>query len=128
MKITSFNPLIVTKDAEAVIALFEAMGFERRHKKTGINGKDVTSVRMRYTNEDGKIFHVDVTHASVEQDISTIRMNIDNFDEAYEMLQAKGFRNAQGEKITDTSSSRSTMMVSPSGFSISIAQHIKDHD
>ena len=128
MKITSFNPLIVTKDAEAVIALFEAMGFERRHKKTGINGKDVTSVRMRYTNEDGKNFHVDVTHASVEQDISTIRMNIDNFDEAYEMLQAKGFRNAQGEKITDTGSSRSTMMVSPSGFSISIAQHIKDHD
>ena len=31
MTITSFNPLIVTQDAEAVIALFEAMGFERRH-------------------------------------------------------------------------------------------------
>ena len=59
-KITSFNPLIVTKDAEATIALFEALGFERRHMKTG--------------------------------------------------------------------SSKSTMMVSPSGFSISIAEHIKNHD
>ena len=31
MKITSFNPLIVTKDAASTIALFEALGFERRH-------------------------------------------------------------------------------------------------
>lgn len=128
MKITTFNPLIVTKDAESVIALFEALGFERRHMKTGINGKDISSVRMRYTNEDGKTFHVDVTSAPVPQDIATIRMNVDNFDEAYEALEAKGFKNAQGEKITDTGSSRSTMMVSPSGYSISIAQHIKNHD
>lgn len=128
MKITTFNPLIVTKDAESVIALFEALGFERRHMKTGINGKDISSVRMRYTNEDGKTFHVDVTSTPVPQDIATIRMNVDNFDEAYEALEAKGFKNAQGEKITDTGSSRSTMMVSPSGYSISIAQHIKNHD
>lgn len=128
MKITSFNPLIVTENAEAVIALFEALGFERRHMKTGINDKDISSVRMRYTGEDGKTFHVDVTSAPVPQDISTIRMNVDDFDEACEMLAAKGFKNAQGEKITDTGSSRSTMMVSPSGFSISIAQHIKNHD
>ena len=38
MKITSFYPSIVTKNAEATIALFEALGFERRHTKTGING------------------------------------------------------------------------------------------
>ena len=128
MKITSFNPLIVTKDAENVIKLFEALGFERRHKKTGINDTDITSVRMRYTGEDGKVFHVDVTSAPVPKDIASIRMNVDNFDEAYEMLKAKGFVNAQGDRITDTGSSRSTMMVSPSGFSISVAQHIKKHD
>lgn len=34
MKITSFNPLIVTRDAENVIRLFEELGFERRHRKT----------------------------------------------------------------------------------------------
>ena len=37
MTITAFNPCIITKDAESVIALFEALGFERRHTKTGIN-------------------------------------------------------------------------------------------
>lgn len=41
MKITSFNPMIVTNDAESVIALFEALGFECRHKKTGINDTDI---------------------------------------------------------------------------------------
>lgn len=128
MKITSFNPLIITKDAESVIALFEALGFERRHKKTGINGKDITSVRMRHEGEDGKVFHVDVTQADVEKDITTIRMNVSDFDEAYEMLKARGFINAQGDRITDTGSSRSTMMVSPTGFTISIAQHIRKED
>ena len=128
MTITSFNPLIVTKDAEAAIALFEALGFERRHMKTGINDKDITSVRMRYTGEDGKVFHVDVTSAPVERDITTIRMNIRDFDEAYKLLEEKGFTNAQGGRITNTGSSKSTMMVSPSGYSISIAEHIRNHD
>ena len=128
MQITSFNPMIVTKDAASVIALFEALGFERRHMKTGINDSDITSVRMRYTNEDGKVFHVDVAQAHVEKDIATIRMNIRDFDEAYQMLQEKGFVNTQGDRITRTSSSESTMMVSPSGFTISITEHIRDHE
>ena len=38
--------MIVTGDAENAIALFEAMGFERTHKKTGINDKDITTIRM----------------------------------------------------------------------------------
>ncbi|MCR4600254.1 MAG: hypothetical protein K5767_00750 [Clostridia bacterium] len=124
MTITTFNPMIVTKDAEATIALFEALGFERRHKKTGINDKDITTVRMRYTGEDGKVFHVDISQAPVEQDIPSIRMNVRDFDEARKMLEEKGFKNAQGERITDTGSSRSTMMISPSGFTITVAEHI----
>ena len=128
MQITSFNPMIVTKDAASVIALFEALGFERRHMKTGINDSDITSVRMRYTNEDGKVFHVDVAQAHVEKDIATIRMNIRDFDETYQMLQEKGFVNAQGDRITRTSSSESTMMISPSGFTINITEHIRDHE
>jgi len=31
MKITGFNPLIVTKDAEPVITLFEELGFAKQH-------------------------------------------------------------------------------------------------
>ena len=127
MTITAFNPCIITKDAESVIALFEALGFERRHTKTGIND-EFTSVRMRYTCEDGKVFHVDITQAPVPQDITAIRMNVRDFDEAYKMLEDKGFVNAQGDKITETGTSKSTMMVSPSGFSISVSEHIRKED
>ena len=127
MKITAFNPQIVTKDAESLIALFEALGFERRHKKTGINDAGITSVRMRYTSEDGKVFHVDIAESPrVPRDITSIRMNVDDFDEAYRMLEEKGFKNAQGDRITNTGTSKSTMMVSPSGFPISVTEHIKD--
>ena len=59
------------------------------------------------------------------QEGTFIRMNIRDFDEAYKMLEEKGFKNAQGEKITETGSSKSTMMVSPSGFSINITEHIR---
>ena len=128
MEITTFNPAIISSDAKSVIALFEELGFERRHTKTGINDKDITSVRMRYTNEDGKVFHVDVTQAPVPRDMTAIRMNVRDFDEAYKLLEEKGFKNAQGDRITHTGSSESTMMVSPSGFSISVTEHIRKHD
>ena len=36
-------------------------------------------------------FHVDVAQADVPRDMTIIRMNVDNFDEAYEYLTAKGF-------------------------------------
>ena len=122
MQITSFNPLIITKNAEETIKLFEALGFERRHQKTGINGKDIVSVSMK----DANGFHVDITKTdSVPQDITSIRMNVRDFDEAYEFLTARGFKNAQGTKVTDTGSSKATMMVSPSGFTISLVEHIR---
>ena len=33
MKITSFNPMIITANADDIIKTFEALGFERRHEK-----------------------------------------------------------------------------------------------
>ena len=128
MTITTFNPAIVTKDPESVIALFEALGFEKRHTKTGINDSDITNVRMRYTSEDGKIFHVDVAKAPVLRDITAIRMNVRDFEEAKKMLEENGFKNAQGDKVTHTPSSVATMMVSPSGFAINLGEHIREHD
>ena len=120
MKITGFRPLIVSKNSEDLVKLFEDLGFERRHKKTGINGEDISAVVMKDPNG----FRVNVT----QLDITSIAMNVDNFEEAYDFLTAHGFKNAQGDKITDTGSSKATMMVSPTGFSISLSQHIKKED
>ena len=121
MKITGFRPLIVTKNAAEIIALFEALGFERRHTKTGIND-DVTAVAMK--DENG--FRLNVAQSGqIPQDLTAIAMNVDNFEEAYEFLTARGFKNAQGGKVTETGSSKATLMISPSGFGISLSEHIK---
>jgi len=125
MKITAFNPLIVSKDAKAVTELFEALGFAHAHKKTGINDEDITIFDMKHP--DG--FRVDIAQVDhMPQDMTAIRMNVRDFDEAYEFLTSKGFKNAQGEKVTDTGSSKATLMVSPSGFAISLAEHIRKED
>ncbi len=122
MKVTAFNPLILSKDAKEITELFEALGFEYRHTKTNINDKDITSFDMKHP--DG--FRVDVAQVEqMPQDMTAIRMNVRDFDEAYEFLTAHGFKNSQGDRITDTGSSKATLMVSPSGYAISLAQHIK---
>ena len=122
MKITAFNPMILTKNAEETIAIFEALGFEKRHTKTGINDKDISAIDMK--NPDG--FRISIVKAEmIPQDFVSIRMNVRYLDETIKTLEEKGFKNAQGAKITDTGSSKATMMVSPSGFSISVAEHIR---
>ena len=124
MKFTSFNPLIVTKDSEAAISLFEALGFEKIHRIEAKedNGTDITTVCMK--NENG--FRVDVAQANgVERDLTLIRMNVDNFEEAFEWLKSKGFRPAREETL-DTRTNKSTMMISPSGYAFDLCQHIKD--
>ena len=125
MKITSFNPLIVTKDAESAIALFEELGFARRHTKEGISENNVTDVRMK----DANGFHVDVSQGTGEW--TMIRMNVDNLEEAIAFLEARGFhkaRHAVANKTIDTGSSMFNIMVSASGFILAVSQHIKDHD
>ena len=123
MKITSFNPLIVTKNAEPVISLFEELGFERRHVKEGISKNSATDTRMK----DANGFYVDITQGDGEW--TMIRMNVDNLEEAVEFLEARGFHKARHDaanETIDTASSKINVMVSPTGTIISVSQHIKD--
>lgn len=126
MKITTFNPQIITKDAEAVAKLFEVLGFERRHNPTGIGELDVTGIRMK----DANGFYLDISQPDMQlpQDLTAMRMNVDNFAEAYALLTAHGFKNFYGDQTVCTKASESAIMISPSGFVINLVQHIKDHD
>ena len=123
MMITSFNPMIITANADDIIKTFEALGFERRHEKANIDDKTGSSVRMK--DADG--FHVDIAQVDViPQDMTAIKMNVRDFDEAYDFLTAHGFIIVPGGKITDTGSSKSVMMVSPSGYAINVAYHFRE--
>lgn len=124
MKITTFNPQIITKDMEPVIKLFEELGFEKAHKKEGIGEHDVTGIQMRDPNG----FKLDISQADFlpVDSVVSIRMNVDDFDEAYNMLIERGFKNFYGDKTADTPSSKSAVMISPSGFTINLVKHIKN--
>ena len=123
MKITTFNPMILSKNADEIIKLFEALGFEKRHQVDDIDDRDISSVRM--TDANG--FHVDVARVeSMERDMTTMRMNVSDFDEAYECLKAHGFKNIRGEDhAVESATAKSCLMVAPSGFTIQLTQHIK---
>lgn len=123
MKITGFCPLIVTKDPEAVMKIFEDLGFEKKHTKTDIEGGDNTHYAMKDAN--GNRINI-ASSETIPQDITSMSINVDNFQEAYDFLIAHGFVNPRGDKVTDTSSSRATMLIAPSGFPVTISEHIKN--
>ncbi len=122
MKITTFNPLIITKDPESAIKLFEDLGFEKHHIKENISESKTTDVRMK----DANGFYVDV--AKGDGEYTMIRVNVDHFEEAIEFFMAHGFRKPRHEtasKIVDTGSSKYTLVVSPSGYILAVSEHIK---
>ena len=126
MKITTFNPQIITKDTEKLVKLFQELGFEKRHDAQLNDGeKDVESIRMADPNG----FHVDITEIdNIPRELTVIRMNGDNFDEACGILKKHGFKNFYDDKIADTPSSKSAVMISPTGYTINLVEHIKGHD
>ena len=103
--------------------LFEDIGFERSHNPKGIGELDVTGIRMK----DANGFYLDISQPDLQlpQDLTMIRMNVDDFDEAYRLLVSRGFKNFYGEKTIETKSAKSAVMISTSGFAINLVQHIK---
>ncbi len=121
MKITSFNPVIVSSKSDDIVKIFEELGFEKRHHNQEV--EDRPGFRLK----DANGFHVDVVQSDeAEQDITVIRMNVDNFEEAREILISHGFKD--GPRINDKRSAMSMGMISPSGFIIGLVEHKKNHD
>lgn len=72
----------------------------------------------------------DISIAQVDhipRDMTAIRMNVSDFDAAIELLSSHGFKNMRGEgDVIDTGSSKTAVMISPSGFAINVVYHIKN--
>ena len=126
MKITTYNPQIITRDAEPIVRLFEALGFEKHHNPKGIGELNVEGIRMK----DANGFYLDISTPNIElpRDVTVIRMNVDDFEAAYQLLQAHGFRNFYGDGTVETKSAKSALMISQSGYAINLIQHIREHD
>ena len=88
MKITTFDPLILSPKSGDVVKLFEELGFEITHDPvTKVEIGEVQTTRMK--NESG--FHIDVANiGNIPNDRMLIRMNVDNFEEAYDIFIKHG--------------------------------------
>ncbi len=126
MKITTFNPLIVTAHSDDIVKLFEELGFEVRHEKKELDSVAGRDVRMRDANGN----HVDVVQVDqMPRDLTEIRMNVDSFEEAVSLLTSHGFMSTRKDgTISEDSTGKGVGMVSPSGFIIAVAQHIKKEE
>ncbi len=81
--------------------------------------------------KDANGFHVDICTADsdrIERDLTAIRMNVDDFDEASELLKNNGFRESKIVPQNNTPTSKYAFYVSPSGFLIDLIKHIKNED
>jgi hypothetical protein len=68
---------------------------------------------------------VDIANVPVPRDMTFIRMNVDDLDEAKAILEKHGFVNANTGQRRETEISYSEFMASPSGFAINFVKHIK---
>ncbi len=120
MKITSFHPIILSSKANDIVMLFEDLGFESRHFNNEYENRDSTQMK------DPSGFRVDVAQIdSLEQDQILLRLNVDDFDEAHELLRSHGFTDKIDQPV-ESPSSKAISMVSPSGFRIGLIHHKKE--
>lgn len=123
MKITGFCPMIISKDADSIVKQFESLGFEKRHTKKDIEEGANTNFALK----DANGYRINVASSKIlPQTLTALTINVDNFQEAYDFFISRGFVNPRGDKVSDTSSSKSTLLFAPSGFAVTISEHIKD--
>lgn len=65
------------------------------------------------------------TAGAIPRDMTLIRMNVRDFDEAFELLRARGFENVYGDGRVETESSRSAFLISLTGFGVHLIEHIR---
>ena len=81
--------------------------------------------------KDANGFYVDVCGTDsklLERDLTLIRMNVDNFDEAAQFLKDHGFRESKIVPQNYTPISKYAYFVFPSGFLIDVTEQIKKED
>ena len=123
MKVTGINPTIITSKYDDAIKLFQSLGFEIRHHSDNIDERVPVSTRLK--NKDGFIIDINKSD-NFPHDITLIRINVDNFDEAYQFFKEQGFKNvSEGDKTVDVPNFKGAHMISPSGFNIMLMQHIR---
>ena len=123
MKITTFDPVIITSKSNDAIGLFEELGFAATHTPVQATRNGAMPLtRMK----DANGFHIEVAHRDeLSQDKVIIRMNVDDFEQAHGILTAHGFVNKEKDGMVVTEHFKAAEMASPSGLTIILLEHIR---
>lgn len=127
MKISTFNPMLLTPNFEETLEFAKKLGFEVRHTPTMKVpiGAEVRSYRL--TDDNGNALDIADDPGALEARL-IIRMNVDDFDEAVETLAEMGVPKPDEDQIVVTPSNKSAMIRTPMGFAFVLYQHIKNND
>lgn len=121
MKITSFNPSIVSTDPEKTIETFKSLGFEQKHHNSEASSKGNSATIL----ESPEGYRIGIYSTEISpRSFAAIHMNVDNIDEAVAHFEKLGFvnRRPNGE---GNRSARATMLFAPEGYAIEISEHIR---
>ena len=100
----------------------DELGFRQTHNKA--ENVDIEFSAHRMKNESG--FHVDlVEFPMIPQTYTAIRINVDDYEEAYDFFMSRGFRESKIAPPSTTASSKYAYLVSPTGVIIDVCEHIK---
>lgn len=130
MKITGLTTQIITKAPEAAISLFESLGFERRHNKTGDDEFSFSTVIMKKAKDgsDTESFCVEIISSPknpLDRDLTGMRINVDDFEAACELMEKMGAVRSNNFGTNVTPSSKYQYFILPSGAVVDICYHIK---
>lgn len=123
MKITTFNPMIVTNRPDEVLKFFEQWGFTKKHAPTMKAASGDEFIDYRLQSEEGFYMDVAAVNKPLPAEVTAIRINVEDFDEAYNWLTSVGFFSHDG--VFETEHVKGAMMSGPVGFSIFLLQHLK---
>ena len=71
---------------------------------------------------------IGIPRNNIPKDMQYIRINVDDFDEAYDIFMKHRFTNPRGDGTIVQKSSKTASLISPTGFRVALVKHIKDHE
>lgn len=122
MEIRAFRPIVFTKDASGIISQLNKLGFAGKHEKDMSGTHGVVSDVLKDAAGHSV---VTVQGAGFPQTFAGISIMVSDFDNAMKEFAEMGYVNIRAEGAADTGSSVATLLRSPEGLFVSVAQHIK---
>ena len=132
MEITSFYPMIPTKDFEATKATYEALGFKVAH--TISNPDDKLKDKRMFTimkNDNGlRVALYAGPEYNEDTDFNTlpgqIWMNVRDFDATVALFKEHGYTNTT--EVSEYKFMKVISMRAPEGIIITVVYHKREHD